>query len=735
MKALRSWISFIIVIALLAAPLPLMAQRAQAAPVYTCLPSCSTVDGRFMSIAGYKLSTMANTHVNVEFVVEPDAQSIEIGIFDGNTSLMWDEGSTASEYVLYLDPEMSGATAVEVDSWLGTDMPDNAWFIATIPTNEAARGDSDHFYYHLEIRSVAEAPNYWNNFKVRSDGLSIVMPRVFAFTAGLHTEAELPIIYPSYPTSFDLPTYDGSFKFRIYAPGSLTNFTIWDGDMDYGSFDQVTHDTDDIDTPNDVRPPWTAYEITALEGVAVGTSAGVTGLPADDVKSIACRRSPSVNYEVILPDGRTYQNANPSGNMEWEQFRIETDPQAPEGSYDYFEAEILPPGLYTVRLLGMDMHNLNTWRFPFLALGECEDGEICKELEFPFLIGDSVFYDLNGNGLQDPGEPGIQGVVLNLFDSNDVQMVGQDGLPLVVVTDADGKYSFDVRSRTVDSVSGELLADGIYTVQVAPENFAAGGALAGLFSSTGGEEITDTVDGASVWSYDFGYSGVGEIGDLVWLDSDGDGIFDEAAGELPLANVAVSLNGGAPVFTSAAGIYLFQSVLPGAQTISVDPASLPIGLVPTYDYDGAGTPHTASLTLMPLQSVLTVDFGYQPPTSPGTGTIGYWKNHPEAWPVASIKIGGVIYPRDEAIRIMSTATKTDKTYGLFAQLVAAKLNLGIGNQSSCIEAAILAADAWLMVNPVGSGVKSSSAAWKSIESSFALLDAYNNGLLCAPHRD
>jgi len=45
------------------------------------------------------------------------------------------------------------------------------------------------------------------------------------------------------------------------------------------------------------------------------------------------------------------------------------------------------------------------------------------------------------------------------------------------------------------------------------------------------------------------------------------------------------------------------------------------------------------------------------------------------------------------------------------------------------------ADAFLAQYPVGSKVKSSSAAWSTISATHTLLDSYNNGLLCAPHRD
>lgn len=121
-------------------------------------------------------------------------------------------------------------------------------------------------------------------------------------------------------------------------------------------------------------------------------------------------------------------------------------------------------------------------------------------------------------------------------------------------------------------------------------------------------------------------------------------------------------------------------------------------------------------------------------TNPGTGTIGYWKNHPDAWPVEVITIGGKTYTKAQAIAIMKTAPKGDMTYNMFSQLVAAKLNVYIGNDPSCIADTIEQADAWMAAHPPGSGVRASSAAWKVGEPLHDRLDAYNNGKLCAPSR-
>ena len=58
---------------------------------------------------------------------------------------------------------------------------------------------------------------------------------------------------------------------------------------------------------------------------------------------------------------------------------------------------------------------------------------------------------------------------------------------------------------------------------------------------------------------------------------------------------------------------------------------------------------------------------------PCTGTPGYWKNHPEEWP-DGVMVAGVHYSTEEAIAIMDSPVRKDKTITMFKALVAAKLN-------------------------------------------------------------
>ena len=106
---------------------------------------------------------------------------------------------------------------------------------------------------------------------------------------------------------------------------------------------------------------------------------------------------------------------------------------------------------------------------------------------------------------------------------------------------------------------------------------------------------------------------LGTLGDRVWRDVDGDGI--QGPGEPGLDGVAVTIGGGgfsSSSITGGGGLYGFIDVPPGTHTVAVDTATLPAGVVPTFDADGTATPHAAQVTLAPGEDVTTADFGYQP---------------------------------------------------------------------------------------------------------------------------
>ena len=325
---------------------------------------------------------------------------------------------------------------------------------------------------------------------------------------------------------------------------------------------------------------------------------GTTGNPPDDrnpgtsLDSQALLKPPSVRYDLIFPDDQVFANNNPSGNQEWEQLRV-AEPLDPDPK-DYSTSSF-PPGVYEVRVQGVDMQNLNALLFPGRAVCVDEQGIPCDPLRI-YQIGDAVFSDQNGNGIPDPGELGIPGVNLELYDYAGV-------LLKTTMTDANGQYVFEVDA-------------GVYKVLV--PGVEANPVIAN-YDRTSPGECTAPVTNDNV-NCDFGFQPRGSIGNRVWFDANDNGVQD--TGEPGLIGVALDLvDGNGDVIqtqtTGTDGIYEFTRVRAGIYTVRVDTLTLSDNAVPTYDFDGVTTAHETRVTLGAAQQRTDVDFGYRGDASLG----------------------------------------------------------------------------------------------------------------------
>lgn len=240
----------------------------------------------------------------------------------------------------------------------------------------------------------------------------------------------------------------------------------------------------------------------------------------------------------------------------------------------------------------------------------------------------------------------------------------------------------------------------------------------------------------------------GGICGFVWNDTNKNGVQD--AGETPVEGAVVTIDSSVmtePAVTSTGsdGFYYFWAESGNTYEVAVQippttqPSPSNSGGDDTLDSDGVPDDIGNSVATVTLTEFAdsTTDFGFfvKPVVQPGTGTPGYWKNHPDAWPVNGITVGGITYTRDQAISWLERVGK-DRTITMFSSLVPAMLNVEIGNDDSCVKSTIAAAQNWMsMYGPVGSNVHAASYAWKVGEPLHRLLDNYNNGMLCAPHRD
>lgn len=297
-----------------------------------------------------------------------------------------------------------------------------------------------------------------------------------------------------------------------------------------------------------------------------------------------------------------YDDINGNGLIDSGEPLLATTITDVNGNYSFND---LPPGDYVVMVDQSALPNytattLNPLPVTLMA------GQINNNIDFGFgpyaQIGDFVWEDINGNGIQDPGEPGIAGVTVTLTPPAGVDLGNGPGVPINTVTDAFGYYLFD------------SLPPGQYTVTVTTPG--------GFVPTTTTSYVETLLAGEYSLTNDFGFIGNGSIGDIVWLDTNGNGIQDP--GEVGIGGVRVYLyedannNGffddGEPLvdftITAPDGSYLFDNLAPGQYLVHIDSTDYPAGTGPT----------TPTLFVVPLgenEDYLLADFGFGPFSSIG----------------------------------------------------------------------------------------------------------------------
>jgi hypothetical protein len=625
------------------------------------------MDGRALVVAGNDDTTLnaVESIIGLNFTVGA-GPTAGFELFDADRDATnWDtlfncgagcpgSGAAAPELFieLFADPAGTGGIGPALATWTpgavpsGTELgpfpaTNNAWTGVTFTHDASALNPvTNNYQYALHLQPVNAAVDMgWNAFKVRAAGAVILLGnQVVGFIGAMNVPGDLSTIYPDFPAM--TPTaYDGTWSFQTRLPPFLNDVTIFDGDMDFGAANCAYNDTDDPDSSG--IPPFGLGSAAVDEGVAVAHDSapcappGVgirTSTPAEDNPGAAFRRVPTIVPSGIAyqlkappspanPGGQIFLNQNPSGNREWEQFKIQlvddgsdipngACPAAgyPEDLIKGYPASDcrttdLPGGVWEIQVDGMDLANLNFWFFGFKV----------EPIVTEYSIGRLVWYDANENGAQDlcggvPCAPelGIAGVAYTVYDGP---------LPGASV----------IRTGFTDA-NGEFLETGLsganYTVVIDASNFAASAPLEGMTSTTGGEtqsgvevglpECIDTHNppGCGEPAYAeaiFGYvapSGVGLISPT------NTSCQQYASGTAPTQNTMLySLQQGANVIANSVApgvIFFFTKVTVGTgQTLSV--AQSHTGFAPLFGVFGAKVYTTGCKTV-------SASFTYDVPT-------------------------------------------------------------------------------------------------------------------------
>ncbi|MFT6098130.1 MAG: protocatechuate 3,4-dioxygenase beta subunit, partial [Arenicella sp.] len=249
-------------------------------------------------------------------------------------------------------------------------------------------------------------------------------------------------------------------------------------------------------------------------------------------------------------------------------------------------------------------------------------------------IGDLIFFDSSSGGttgIYDPGiDTGAPNILVTLTPPAGIDIGNGNGVAITTLTDANGNYSFG------------SLQPGTYIINVTPPsgvNQTVDPGEPGIQCVTcETTSVVVLVAGETNNLQDFGFQSalpLGQIGDKIFTDANGDGVFD--ANESGIAGIRVQLcgdldnNDGTPAtcrieITDVDGDYLFgdgfqgdgvtvdgaDTGLPGTngtEDYTITVLNPPAGATNTADPDGS-TPNLAQLTLPSGISNVDQDFGY-----------------------------------------------------------------------------------------------------------------------------
>jgi hypothetical protein len=243
------------------------------------------------------------------------------------------------------------------------------------------------------------------------------------------------------------------------------------------------------------------------------------------------------------------------------------------------------------------------------------DAGIYRQDPLKAALGNRIWNDVDGDGIQDANEAGVAGVTVNLLDIS-------GGILSTTVTDELGNYMFnnlDAGTYGVEFVPSSLPSGFTFTSQNAsPSEITdsdvnpADGKVAGIVLGAG--EINLNIDAGIINTA----LPIGGLGTTVWYDRDKNGIQDAGENGVPGVKVVLYNASGTPIDSSTTdnnGNYAFNNLADG--NYSVGFSNLPDGFGYTtkdagsdaVDSDPNGAGRTANVSVTAGGFNPTVDGG------------------------------------------------------------------------------------------------------------------------------
>ncbi|MBC7883905.1 MAG: gliding motility-associated C-terminal domain-containing protein [Saprospiraceae bacterium] len=407
----------------------------------------------------------------------------------------------------------------------------------------------------------------------------------------------------------DVTAGGGLYSFTDVPPGNYTvNFTLPSANHFFTEPD-ATVDTNDSDA-NQVSgdaPAVTIISDDIITNIDAGMYIGATisdfvweDLNGNGIQDGGEPGFPGINVTLSGTDG--------AGNP------VNLGPIATNGAGNYIFDD-LPPGTYTISFALPTVNhyfsladqtidtndsdpNPATGTTPSVTLISNQDvNNVDAGIFEAVTIGDYVWEDTNGNGIQDGGEPSLNGVTITITTSLGGPVTRANGTPATpVISGPAGAYVFNTLRPGQYIVTFSAFAGYFRTTQ------GAGGPTVDSDAdvNTGATSIITTMSGDDNEDIDGGYFRAGTIGDFTWIDFDGDGIQNDPN---PLGGVNITLTDDlgnpvnnalgfpvGPLASNGAGAYSFTNLRPGTYKLTF---TAPAGYYPTR-YNASGGANDAT---------------------------------------------------------------------------------------------------------------------------------------------
>ncbi|MEM7532276.1 MAG: SdrD B-like domain-containing protein [Chloroflexota bacterium] len=297
-----------------------------------------------------------------------------------------------------------------------------------------------------------------------------------------------------------------------------------------------------------------------------------------------------------------------------------------------------------------------------LTLGEAETrSDVNLGFWWPSSVSGIVWHELTQDGVLNDDEFTLAGIDVILVDENDVEITRTQTL-------SDGIYLFSNLNGGSYTINVDTTG---YPVELTPSHdpdFTADATTNVIIMGSGG-----------LSQINFGYISYGAIGGTVWNDTNGDGAVD--GDEASIADVTLLLvdRDGTQIsstVSSDTGEYRFDPVRLDAYEVQVDTATLPAGVVGTYEIDN-NPDSMVALTLTDPREQLDVNFGFATPGTIADSRIWQDLNNDGLFdqgepPLVDVTVQLIDAGNDGALAtdddvVISTTTALDGSYG-FANL-------------------------------------------------------------------